>query len=138
MRYAGFWLRFIAAIIDSAFITIISRILLIGFDSPSLYPTQSYFDALNSPVTLMNTIIFWLYFAVLESSPLQASFGKYFLGLKVTTIYGSRISFLRATGRHFGKIISALILMIGYLMAAVTDQKQALHDKMADCLVIKR
>ncbi len=138
MKYAGFWLRFFAALIDSVFITIISRVLTMGFSSPDLYPSQSYFDALNSPVALMSTAIFWLYFAILESSPLQASLGKYILGLKVTTIYGQRLSFLRASGRHFGKIISAFILMIGFLMAGFTDQKQTLHDKMADCLVIKR
>ncbi len=138
MRYAGFWLRFIAAIVDSIVITIIARVLLIGFETPNLYPNQSYFDALNSPITLMNTLIFWLYFAILESSPLQASLGKFVLGLKVVDVYGRRIGFLRATGRHFGKIVSAFILMIGYLMAGFTDQKQALHDKMANCLVIKR
>lgn len=138
MRYAGFWLRFVAAFIDSIIITVISRVLLLGFDTPRLDLTQSYFDALNSPVTLMNTLLFWIYFAILESSPLQASFGKYILGIKVIDIYGRRIGFLRATGRHFGKIVSAFILMIGYLMAAFTGQKQALHDKMANCLVIKR
>ncbi len=138
MRYAGFWLRFIAAIIDSIIITIISRVIFVGFDTPAFSIEQSYFDALNSPLTLMNTLLFWLYFAVLESSPLQASLGKYILGLKVTDIYGRRLAFLRATGRHFGKIISAFLLMIGYLMAAFTDQKQTLHDKMANCLVVKR
>jgi uncharacterized RDD family membrane protein YckC len=138
MKYAGFWLRFFAAIIDSIIITLISRILLMGFDAPAFSIDQTYFDALNSPITLMNTLIFWLYFSILESSPMQASLGKFILGLKVVDIYGRRIGFLRATGRHFGKIVSAFILMIGYLMAAFTDQKQALHDKMANCLVIKR
>ncbi len=138
MKYAGFWLRFFAAIIDSIIITLISRLLLMGFDAPAFSIDQTYFDALNSPITLMNTLIFWLYFSILESSPMQASLGKFILGLKVVDIYGRRIGFLRATGRHFGKIVSAFILMIGYLMAAFTDQKQALHDKMANCLVIKR
>jgi uncharacterized RDD family membrane protein YckC len=56
-------------------------------------------------------------------------------GLKVTDLYGNRISFERATGRHFAKILSAMILCIGYLMVAFTERKQGLHDLLAGTLV---
>jgi uncharacterized RDD family membrane protein YckC len=60
------------------------------------------------------------------------------MGLVVTDMNGNRISFLRATGRYFAKILSALILLIGYIIAAFTARKQALHDMLASTLVLKR
>jgi uncharacterized RDD family membrane protein YckC len=137
MRYAGFWLRFVAAVIDSIIISIIAYILVSLLGLNNLELTQSYYDALNSPSTLLHTGIFWLYFAVLESSPLQATFGKKILGLRVTDDCGNRISFLRACGRYLGKIVSAFIFMIGFIMVAFSSRKQGLHDKMANCYVVK-
>jgi len=83
-------------------------------------------------------ILGWLYFAIMESSSTQGTLGKMALGIKVTNLSGDRISFGRATGRHFGKIISTFIFLIGYLMVAFTSRKQALHDMMAGCLVVTR
>jgi uncharacterized RDD family membrane protein YckC len=80
----------------------------------------------------------WLYEAWLTSSEWQATLGKRALGIAVTGVDGSRISFARATGRYFAKWISAFIFGIGYIMAAFTERKQALHDMIADTLVIKR
>ena len=59
------------------------------------------------------------------------------LGMKVTDLAGNRISFLRATGRYFAKIISALILFIGFIMVAFTEKKQGLHDMIAGTLVVR-
>jgi|SRR5215470_5618565 len=80
----------------------------------------------------------WLYHAVMESSSKQATFGKLSLKIKVTDFNGNRISFLRATARHFSKIISTVILLLGFLMATFAKKKQALHDKIAGCLVVRR
>jgi uncharacterized RDD family membrane protein YckC len=55
--------------------------------------------------------------------------------MKVTDLAGNRISFARATGRHFAKYISLLILLVGYIMAGFTQNKQALHDMIAGTLV---
>ena len=60
------------------------------------------------------------------------------LGIKVTDLDGNRISFGRATGRHFAKWLSALILGIGYIMVAFTAKKQGLHDQVASCLVVNK
>jgi len=79
----------------------------------------------------------WLYYAIMESSKPQATIGKMALGTKVTTLGGERIGFGRASGRYFGKIVSGLTLGIGYLMAAFTERRQALHDKMANTLVVR-
>jgi uncharacterized RDD family membrane protein YckC len=73
----------------------------------------------------------------MESSARGATLGKMALGLRVVDLNGDRIGFGRATGRYFGKIVSGLILGIGYFMAAFTQQKQALHDIMAGCLIIR-
>ena len=85
---------------------------------------------------LVNGLIGWIYFAGLESMA-GATLGKMVFGLQVTDENGNSISFLRATGRYFAKIISALIFCIGYLMVAWDDRKQGLHDKMAGTLVAR-
>ncbi|MCI0556277.1 MAG: RDD family protein, partial [Anaerolineae bacterium] len=63
---------------------------------------------------------------------------KMALGIVVTDMNGNRISFGRATGRYFGKILSGLIIYIGYIMVAFTEKKQGLHDMMASCLVLNK
>jgi len=85
---------------------------------------------------IIGVIINWLYWAVMESSSKQATLGKMALGIIVTDYEGKGISFGRATGRQFARIISALILLIGYIMAGFTEKKQALHDMIAECLVV--
>ena len=73
---------------------------------------------------------------MLESGSARATWGKRALGIMVTDLDGGRISFWRALGRNLGKLISALLLCFGYLMAAFTRRKQALHDMMAGTLVV--
>jgi uncharacterized RDD family membrane protein YckC len=80
----------------------------------------------------------WIYYAALESSSWQATLGKKILGLRVTDLAGNRISFARASGRFFGMILSSMILGIGFLMAGFTARKQALHDILAGCLVLRQ
>jgi len=77
----------------------------------------------------------WLYEALMESSSYQATLGKMIFGMKVTDLYGNRISFARATGRHFAKILSGMILCIGFIMVGLTERKQGLHDLLAGTLV---
>ena len=86
-------------------------------------------------ITMM--IINWLYHALLESSVKQATLGKMVLKIKVTDLNGQRISFWRATARHFSKSLSTLTLLIGFLVAEYTAKRQALHDKITGYLVVK-
>ena len=104
---------------------------ILGVDLTKQHSTQ--FELI---VNLIGLVEYWLYFAILESSELQATVGKRFLNLKVTDLSGEKISFGKATGRHFGKIISFVILLIGFLMVIWDKKKQGLHDKMAGTLVI--
>ncbi len=83
-------------------------------------------------------ILQWLYFAWMESSEHQATLGKMALGLIVTDLNDQRISFGRATGRFFAKIITNYTFFIGYIMAGFTEKKQALHDMIASTLVLRK
>lgn len=148
--YAGFWLRFVAWIIDRillgvsfSFISLpvmaATGVRNIMINHPPETPAELFaiFGMLSRLIAL--AVVFnWLYYALLESSAWQATLGKKALGLEVTDMAGRRISFARATGRYFGKIVSAFILMIGFMMAGFTAQKQALHDMMAGCLVLRK
>ena len=141
--YAGFWMRLFAGIIDSVIVGIITIIPAIGLrylvgssmaGSASMYEIEAVAQGLGN---LLGIFVGWIYFATMESSNYQATMGKNLLGLQVVGTDGDQISFGKASGRHFGKIISLLILGIGYFMIGWTKQKQGLHDKMAGCLVVR-
>ena len=87
---------------------------------------------------VLGIFIPWLYFTVSESSAWQATLGKKMFGLSVTDMAGNKISFGKANARYWSKIISALILFIGYIMIAFTERKQGLHDIIAGTLVTKK
>ncbi|MCD4745496.1 MAG: RDD family protein [Bacteroidales bacterium] len=132
-KYAGFWLRFLAYFIDSIILGIIFTILyaIIG---AMMYLQLYLFLPFVIPSLFLSS---WLYFSIFESSKSQATVGKMALSIKVTDEKGNRILFGKATGRYFGKIISVIILYFGFFMAGWTEKKQALHDIMANTLVIK-
>ena len=131
-EYAGFWRRLLAAIIDGIILMVISAVVAFVWLSP-FYGRPSALWGGN-----LGILTAWLYYALMESSSIQATLGKMVLGICATDLEGNRISFGRATGRHFAKIISTVILFIGYIMAGFTAQKQALHDIIAGCVVIKK
>jgi uncharacterized RDD family membrane protein YckC len=150
VTYAGFWWRFLAAIIDGIVVSIAQKIIILPFlgiigisifsmNQSGMTDEESVFLMLAAmgPMVSISIVISWLYYALMESSKLRGTLGKMALNIRVTDTNGNRISFARATGRHFGKILSGMILMIGYIMAGFTAKKQALHDMIADCLVIK-
>ncbi|MGC2695853.1 MAG: RDD family protein [Candidatus Angelobacter sp.] len=120
--YAGFWMRVGAYLLDVL-------ILFVPLGILSLVPIFGI---------IANIVGIWLYFALQESSERQATIGKRALNIYVTDLQGRRISFGQATGRYFSKIISSLILGIGYFMVGFTEKKQGLHDMIAGTLVMRR
>lgn len=143
--HAGFWRRFVAYIIDSlilaaAAIPLYLVMVLPVFFGASRGDAAGVFRALGLIVAFDVVVVLgsWLYFALCESSRRQATPGKLALGLCVTDLRGRRIGFGRASGRFFGKFVSGIIFDIGYLLAGWTARKQALHDLMADCCVVRR
>jgi len=150
VAYAGFWLRFVAWIIDYIVLRIASSILLLPFGASlglrqflrNHRPTSPeelvpLFTSMGR-IFLLTIVLTWLYYALLESSVWQATLGKKALGLEVTDLAGSRIQFGRATGRYFARWLSVMTIGIGYIMAGFTEKKQALHDILAGTLVIRK
>ena len=154
-KYAGFWLRFVALIIDSFVINIIQFFFIfpmlaffgITFTTLNLSEIGMLSEedimvmlpAIISMVTsiaLFSFLIQLLYYALLESSKHQASLGKMMLGIIVTDTNGERLDFTKAMIRQLGKIISGVMFCIGYIMAAFTEKKQALHDIIANTYVV--
>jgi uncharacterized RDD family membrane protein YckC len=152
--YGGFWLRFVAHLIDglllgAVFLAICIPVAMLsglgaalqGLARHNSEPDPAAIVAFVSSIALLagvTTLGGWLYYAYFESSDWQGTIGKKVMSLVVTDLDGNRISFARASGRFFAKIISGLIpLGIGYILAGVTEKKQALHDMIASCLVLR-
>jgi len=121
--YAGFWERFLAIVIDAIILAVGTGIISAGTFGAGI--VLSFFAP-------------WIYEAFMLSSEWQATVGKRVMSIVVTDLNGKRITFARATGRHFAKYISAFLLFIGFIIAAFTAKKQALHDMIAETLVVKR
>lgn len=141
--YAGFWQRFVAALIDGILMNIAQMIVfsVFGLGAVSSFNAEMFEDGIPSSfwmVSLVSTGINVMYYAYFESSEKQATLGKQAMGLVVTGMNGERISMANAVGRYFSKIPSAMILGIGFLMQPFTQKKQALHDMIAGTLVYKK
>ncbi len=140
-KYAGFWRRFAACLIDAFLISVAFAVVAYIAGAVLGLSWWEYRGADNigyhgSLGTFIGIILAWLYDATMESSPYQATLGKMLLGIIVTDLQGDRVSFARATGRHFGKFMSGMLLCVGYIIAGFTKKKQALHDMMANTLVV--
>jgi uncharacterized RDD family membrane protein YckC len=161
IAYAGFWLRFVAAIIDGLVLGIPVGILVF-MSIASMIPTfihtaqsnpQDPRAAMVFVAAILPRIFFliilalaggWLYWGLMESSAWQATLGKKALGLYVTDLSGNRPTFGRASGRYFaGRGISyvpsigGLYFLVDCIVAGFTERKQALHDMIAGCLVLR-
>jgi uncharacterized RDD family membrane protein YckC len=141
VHYGGFWIRVVAAIIDGVILRVVVAPVSMIFGGLGIAGTMSGLPhrglaILGGGVTFI-LLLFgsWLYEAFMESSSYQATLGKMIFGMKVTDLNGNRISFERATGRHFAKWLSGMILGIGYMMVGFTERKQGLHDLLAGTLV---
>lgn len=134
VAYGGFWIRLVAYIIDAILLSVVVGVLasLVGFNM-----METDWERYDPTINLLSLVIGWLYFALMESSERGATVGKMAMGLRVVTSDGQRLSFMNATGRYFAKILSAIILFIGFIMIAFTDKKRGLHDIIAGTLVIK-
>jgi uncharacterized RDD family membrane protein YckC len=128
MNYGGFWIRFLAYLVDSLIVTVgfVGIMLLLGAMGLELAGAEIIF--------LVLSILYW---ALMQSSPRQATLGKELCGLKVGGPNGERLSVPRALGREAAKIISSLTLLIGFIIAAFTRNKQALHDFVASTYVVR-
>lgn len=130
--YAGFWRRVAAYVVDMIVLGTVEGALFSGIISAQ----RADLDALRN-AALATSLLGWAYFALMESSPLRATLGKLAIGIWVGDVRGDPISFTRASFRYWFKAISALSLALGYVIAAFTPRKQALHDLLAGTLVLR-
>ena len=138
MDYAGFWIRFGALAIDGFILGIINLVIFIPLGM--LMPT--------SPETPMAILSFMPVLMLLQYG-IPAAYDTWFVGrygatpgkmackLKIAVTDDSRLSYLRALGRHFAKYLSGMILLIGYIMAAFDDQRRTLHDRICETRVVR-
>ncbi len=138
-RFAGFWIRFFAYIIDSIVMAGIFAVIfaiiavVLGVDSFSRWMGD---PATSVSINGLSFIVGLAYFVWMESSEKQATVGKMAMGIIVVDDAGRRLTPGRAAGRYLGKIISSIILLIGFIMVAFHEKKKGLHDVMANTLVI--
>jgi uncharacterized RDD family membrane protein YckC len=149
--YGGFWIRLLAHLIDHVILGAVAAPLFFIMALPTILrvaheaernqePSPEMIMAILSSVFLYVVVAFagqWLYEAWLTSSSWQGTIGKRVLRLKVVDEAGNRISFGRATGRFFAKILSSMFFCIGYLMIAFTERKCGLHDMLAGTVVVR-
>lgn len=144
MQYAGFWIRVGAYIIDYIVLYIVQIVLgmVFGISAGALSGMDpSGTEALTTGAGLIYLLLIIGisigYYVVMESGPWQATLGKKAVGLIVVDESGERITWTRALGRYLAKILSTIILFIGFIMVGFTEKKQGLHDILAGTLVVK-
>ncbi|MDR1010080.1 MAG: RDD family protein, partial [Opitutaceae bacterium] len=143
MRYAGFWVRFVAAFLDGLILGVINIALMMVTMLFGVSPggNVSGHEALFIILTLVRMLMQYaiaIAYDVFFIRKYDATPGKMALGLKVLRANGEKLSAGRIIGRYFAKAVSALILCIGYMMAGWDDQKRALHDMMCDTRVVHK
>ena len=133
-EYAGFWIRGWALMIDAVIVGTFALLIAMWLKFAS---AESVGPVALAPI--LQTLLVWIYMPALWFSPMQATAGQRICRLRVVdAMDGGRITFMRGLLRVLGMILSGLILGIGFLMAAFTERKRALHDIIAGTCVVKR
>lgn len=149
--YGGFWIRFLAHLIDHVILGVVAAPLFFITVLPSIIRIAQQADRDQEPspemiITIVSSVFVyialafvgqWLYEALLTSSAWQGTIGKKILRLKVVDEAGNRIGFGRATGRFFAKILSSMFFCIGFIMIGFTERKTGLHDMLAGTRVLR-
>jgi uncharacterized RDD family membrane protein YckC len=145
--YGGFWIRVAAYVLDSIILSAVFIPLFLIFCLPVIMRTANQPNWEQGPPPELFGIIFllvpvfwiiqWLYESLLTSSRWQGTLGKRILRLKVTDDFGNKITFARATGRFFGKILSGMVMYVGFIMVAFMERKRGLHDIICSTQVLR-
>jgi uncharacterized RDD family membrane protein YckC len=143
LRPAGFWIRFAAMFVDGlvlmAIIFLILKILvpegILSGEGALADKAETLTRALGSVGVLFNLIPL-LYLVGFVGWRGQTP-GKMLLGLKIIRVDGEEVGYVRAFVRWIGLAISSLTFTIGYIIAAFTKHKRALHDYIAGTRVIR-
>ncbi|SFA39452.1 Uncharacterized membrane protein YckC, RDD family [Parageobacillus thermantarcticus] len=134
VRYAGFWMRFWAYLLDLLVVGSINRLLV--FPLFHLLDISVERTSMFAPATIATTVIFYAYF-VLMTKFFQQTLGKMVFGMKVIDESGKPLTWTTVLFREvIGKFIAKTILFIGFLFVAFSEKKKGMHDQFADTLVI--
>ncbi len=156
-KYGGFWMRLAAYLIDGVIIGIANFIVMAIIASAVFGSVAGYLDKLmsySSPDyqfigTMLGSFLLFYGLSCLASMVINAAYytiaigkwgktiGKAALGLKVLNADGSRVSYARAFGRYWARLLNSFTLDIGYIVIAFTDKKQGIHDFICNTIVIK-
>ena len=142
-KSGGFGRRLVAFLIDGVLVFIINVLVMIvvllfirrsfqesgGFDGAALLVIITSY--------LCGILVAWLYFAIGDASARQGTFGKRIMGLRVTSLDGSKIGFGRSSLRYVGRLLGVLTMLVGFLIALVTPRRRALHDYLAGTVVVR-
>ena len=149
-RYAGFWIRFVAVVIDGIILGVVGMIitlplrLIMGVGSITAVQSNDP----NAVLAMLPALMAGVGLSVLVQVAIGIAYegwfvsnkggtiGKLALGLQIIKVDGSRLSFGQAVGRYFGRMLSGVILYIGFIMAGFDPEKRALHDRICNTLVI--
>jgi uncharacterized RDD family membrane protein YckC len=140
MNFAGFWVRFGAKLIDGIIVWVVEMAAvlalgpLFGFNMFSTEPPKNFSFLIIYPFLFAASILYSVWFV----GKYGATPGKMALGLKIVRSDGGSVSYMRALGRMFAEMLSAIICYIGYFMAAFDEEKKALHDQICDTRVIRK
>jgi len=137
IRHAGFGRRVAAFLLDAIPPVVTAAVLYFIIVLLTPYASENAKAVGLTVGIIAGILVFWIYNALSESSSRQATPGKVALSIRVISRREEPLTFDRTTGRNFGKVISGLILGIGFLMCLFTKDKQCLHDKIVDCLVVR-
>lgn len=139
MDYAGFWIRFAAVMIDGMIMWFINGLIYIPFAIlTGLMSEQPMMIIMLYPVLMLLQYGINAAYETWFIGKYSATPGKMACKLKVVVADGSRVSYLRALGRHFAKWLSSLILLIGFIMAAFDEEKRGLHDRICETRVVRK
>jgi uncharacterized RDD family membrane protein YckC len=135
VRYAGFWVRFFASLLDLVIIGLPVTILLVviffiflDFDESFVYSIKYKF--IKIILFFIITVLFWVYWN-------GKTVGKKLMNIKIVDYdTNSDIDFFQAMVRYFGYFVSTIIFFLGYIMIAFRTDKRALHDLISGTCVI--
>ncbi|MGG4202811.1 RDD family protein [Paenibacillus jamilae] len=152
--YAGFWKRFLAYLIDFIILYVstrfVSMVMLIIVGFASFFNVRTILDwGTNGDYRCVGIfmitfwivsfiVLGWLYSAIMESCKCKATVGKLSFGIVVVDEHNQKLSFGRASARYMSGYINIFTVFVGFIMAAFTARKQALHDLIARTYVVDK
>jgi uncharacterized RDD family membrane protein YckC len=141
-RYAGFWIRVAATLIDSVILWLVNTaIQLATFGIFAASPVDPDSPASSMIVVIISNLLqiaVDIFYATFFVGKFAATPGKMACGIKVIVSDGSRVSYWRAFGRYFAKMLSSLTLGIGFIMIAFDSKKRGLHDYICNTRVVRK